>query len=33
VPQAETLDERDAIATFPLPLHPGAQDYYRDIKP
>jgi uncharacterized protein len=33
VPQAETLDERSAIATFPVPLHPGAQDYYRDIKP
>jgi uncharacterized protein len=33
VPQAETLDERSAIATLPLPLHPGAQDYYRAIKP
>jgi TRAP transporter TAXI family solute receptor len=33
VPQAETLDERSAIATFPLPLHPGAQGYYRAFKP
>jgi uncharacterized protein len=33
VPQAETLDVRSAIATFPLPLHPGAQDDHRDIKP
>jgi TRAP transporter TAXI family solute receptor len=33
VPQAEALDERSAIATFPLPLHPGAQDHYRAVKP
>jgi hypothetical protein len=33
VPQAEALDERAAIATFPLPLHPGAQDHYRSVKP
>jgi TRAP transporter TAXI family solute receptor len=33
VPQAEALDERAAIATFPLPLHGGARDYYRAAKP
>ncbi len=33
VPQAEALDERSAIATFPLPLHPGAQEHYRAVKP
>jgi TRAP transporter TAXI family solute receptor len=33
VTQAEALDERSAIATFPLPLHPGAQDHYRAVKP
>jgi TRAP transporter TAXI family solute receptor len=33
VPQAEALDERSAIATFPLPLHLGAQDHYRAVKP
>jgi hypothetical protein len=33
VPQGEALDERSAIATFPLPLHAGAQEYYRAVKP
>jgi TRAP transporter TAXI family solute receptor len=33
VRQAEALDERSAIATFPLALHPGAQDHYRAVKP
>jgi hypothetical protein len=33
VPQAEALDERSAIATFPLPLHAGAQEHYRAVKP
>ncbi len=32
VPQAEALDERAAVATFPVPLHPGAADYFRAVK-
>jgi uncharacterized protein len=32
-PAAERLDLRSAIATLPVPLHPGAADYYRSIKP
>jgi TRAP transporter TAXI family solute receptor len=33
VPSARLLDPRLAIQTDPLPLHPGAQRYYRAIKP
>lgn len=33
LPQAEALDERSAVATFPLPLHPGAQEWFRAVKP
>jgi hypothetical protein len=32
VPQAEAVDERAAIATFPVPLHPGAERYFRSAK-
>jgi hypothetical protein len=32
VPQADALDERTAIATFPVPLHPGAERYFRSVK-
>jgi len=32
-PAAERLDIRSAIATLPVPLHPGAARYYRSIKP
>lgn len=32
-PEARTLDERSAITTAPVPLHPGAAAYYRDAKP
>jgi uncharacterized protein len=32
-PAAERLDPRTAIATLPVPLHPGAARYYRSIKP
>jgi TRAP transporter TAXI family solute receptor len=32
-PAAERLESRSAIATMPVPLHPGAADYYRSIKP
>jgi TRAP transporter TAXI family solute receptor len=31
-PAAEQLNARSAIATAPLPLHPGAAAYYRDAK-
>ncbi|WP_117212578.1 TAXI family TRAP transporter solute-binding subunit [Allorhizocola rhizosphaerae] len=32
-PEARHLAHRSAIATFPMPLHPGAERYYRDTKP
>ena len=32
-PEARHLDERSAITTTPVPLHPGAADYYRAAKP
>jgi hypothetical protein len=32
-PEARRLDRRSALATFPIPLHPGAARYYRDAKP
>ncbi|WP_412740758.1 TAXI family TRAP transporter solute-binding subunit [Krasilnikovia sp. MM14-A1259] len=32
-PAAERLDIRSAIATEPVPLHPGAARYYRSVKP
>ena len=32
-PEARTLDERSAITTAPVPLHPGAAAYYRAAKP
>jgi uncharacterized protein len=32
-PEARRLDPRAALATFPLPLHPGADRYYRRTKP
>ena len=32
-PAAERLDIRSAIATLPVPLHPGAARYYRSVKP
>jgi TRAP transporter TAXI family solute receptor len=31
--EARRLDPRSAVATAPMPLHPGAQQYYRDSKP
>jgi uncharacterized protein len=31
-PAAEGLDIRSAIATLPVPLHPGAARYYRSVK-
>lgn len=31
--EARRLDRRSAPATFPIPLHPGAGDYYHDAKP
>lgn len=31
--EARTLDERSAITTAPVPLHPGAAAYYRAVKP
>ncbi len=33
VPSARLLDTRSAIATGPVPLHPGALRYYRAMKP
>jgi TRAP-type uncharacterized transport system substrate-binding protein len=33
VPVAEELDPLEAIYTEPIPLHPGALQYYRSIKP
>jgi len=32
VPTAALLDRRSAIFTAPVPLHPGAIDYYRDFR-
>ena len=32
VPAAALLDRRSAIFTGPVPLHPGAEDYYRDLR-
>ncbi|WP_247981907.1 TAXI family TRAP transporter solute-binding subunit [Microbacterium sufflavum] len=32
VPAAALLDRRSAIFTGPVPLHPGAQEYYRDLR-
>lgn len=32
-PAAERLDIRSAIATLPVPLHPGAARYFRSVKP
>lgn len=32
VPTAALLDRRSAIFTGPVPLHPGATDYYRDLR-
>ncbi|GLY03168.1 MULTISPECIES: TAXI family TRAP transporter solute-binding subunit [Actinoplanes] len=32
-PAAERLDLRTAIATLPVPLHPGAARYYKSVKP
>ena len=32
-PAAEGLDMRSAIATLPVPLHPGAARYFRSAKP
>ncbi|MDF2561964.1 MAG: hypothetical protein K0R99_3410 [Microbacterium sp.] len=32
VPTAALLDRRSAIFTGPVPLHPGAIDYYRDLR-
>ncbi|GAA1652016.1 TAXI family TRAP transporter solute-binding subunit [Actinoplanes couchii] len=32
-PAAERLDLRAAIATLPVPLHPGAARYYKSVKP
>lgn len=32
VPAAALLDRRSAIFTGPVPLHPGAVDYYRDVR-
>ena len=31
--QATRLDERSALATYSVPLHPGAVRYYREAKP
>jgi TRAP transporter TAXI family solute receptor len=33
VPSGQLLDPRTAISTMPVPLHPGAERYYRDTKP
>lgn len=32
-PEARRLTRRAAIATYPVPLHPGAVRYYREVKP
>lgn len=33
LPVALQMSERSAIATLPVPLHPGALRYYEDVKP
>ncbi|WP_232075466.1 TAXI family TRAP transporter solute-binding subunit [Phytohabitans suffuscus] len=32
-PAAENLDIRSAVATLPVPLHPGAAEYFKSVKP
>ncbi len=32
-PEARRVGERSALATYPIPLHPGATGYYRQAKP
>ncbi|HCT80346.1 MAG TPA: transporter [Micromonosporaceae bacterium] len=32
-PEARRLNRRAAISTYPVPLHPGAARYYREVKP
>jgi TRAP transporter TAXI family solute receptor len=32
-PEAQRLDERSGLATFPIELHPGVERYFREIKP
>jgi TRAP transporter TAXI family solute receptor len=32
-PAAENLDVRSAVATLPVPLHPGAAEYFKSVKP
>jgi TRAP transporter TAXI family solute receptor len=31
--EARRLDARSALATYPVPTHPGASRYYRESKP
>lgn len=31
-PEGRQLDNRSALATFPVPMHPGAERYYRETK-
>jgi TRAP-type uncharacterized transport system substrate-binding protein len=31
--KGDELDDRSAISTLPIPLHAGAERYYRDVKP
>ena len=31
--EARRIDPRSAVSTAPMPLHPGAQRYYRETKP
>jgi TRAP transporter TAXI family solute receptor len=32
-PEAQRLDERSALMTYPVDLHPGVRRYYREVKP
>jgi hypothetical protein len=32
-PEAQRLDERSALLTYPLDLHPGVRRYYKEAKP
>lgn len=32
-PEAGQINPRTAVATAPIPLHPGAADYFRSVKP
>lgn len=32
-PEAQRLDERAALMTYPIDLHPGVRRYYKEIKP